>query len=40
MTKELLRVPAKREKEIQAAKGYDLGSVLAEARALLAEEPS
>ena len=38
--RELLHLLAKGEKEIEAGKGYDLDSVLAEADALLAEEPS
>lgn len=38
--RELLRLLAKGEKEIEAGKGYDLDSVLAEADALLSEEPS
>ena len=38
--RELLRLLAKGEKEIEAAEGHDLDSVLAEADALLAEEPS
>ena len=38
--RELLRLLAKGEKEIEAGKGYDLDSVLAEADALLAEERS
>ena len=38
--RELLRLLAKGEKEIEAGEGYDLNSVLAEADALLAEEPS
>jgi prevent-host-death family protein len=37
--RELLHLLAKGEKEIEAGKGYDLDSVLAEADALLAEEP-
>ena len=36
--KELLRLLARGEKEIEAGEGYDLGSILAEADALLAEE--
>jgi hypothetical protein len=36
--KELLRLLAKGEREIEAGEGYDLGSILAEADALLAEE--
>lgn len=38
--RELLRLLAKSEKEINAENGYDIDSVLAEADALLAEEPS
>ena len=38
--KELLRLLAKGEREIEAGEGYDLGSILAEADALLAEESS
>lgn len=38
--RELLHLLAKGEKEIEAGEGYDLDSVLAEADALLAEEPS
>ncbi len=38
--RELLHLLAKGEKEIEAGKGYDLDSVLAEADALLSEEPS
>jgi prevent-host-death family protein len=38
--RELLRLLAKGEKEIDAGDGYDLDSVLAEVDALLAEEPS
>jgi prevent-host-death family protein len=38
--RELLRLLAKGEKEIETGAGYDLGSVLAEADALLAEDPS
>jgi len=38
--KELLRLLAKGEKEIEAGEGHDLDSVLAEADALLAEESS
>ena len=38
--RELLRLLARGEKEIETAEGYDLDSVLAEADALLAEEPS
>jgi hypothetical protein len=34
---ELLRLLARSEKEIEAAKGYDLDAVLAEADALLEE---
>jgi prevent-host-death family protein len=37
--RELLRLLAKGEKEIDAGEGNDLDSVLAEADALLAEEP-
>jgi prevent-host-death family protein len=37
--KALLRLLAIGEKEIEAGEGHDLGSVLAEADALLAEEP-
>ena len=37
--RELLRLLAKGEKEIDAGEGHDLDSVLAEADALLAEEP-
>ncbi len=38
--RELLHLLAKGEKEIEAGKGCDLDSVLAEADALLSEEPS
>ena len=38
--RERLRLPAKGEREIEAGEGHDLDSVLAEADALLAEEPS
>jgi len=38
--RELLRLLAKGEKEMEAAEGHDLDSVLAEADALLAKEPS
>jgi prevent-host-death family protein len=38
--RELLRLLAKGEREIEAGEGQDLDSVLAEADALLAEEPS
>jgi prevent-host-death family protein len=38
--KELLRLLAKGEKEIEAGEGYDLDSLLAEADSLLAQEPS
>ena len=38
--RELLHLLAKGEKEIEADEGYDLDSVLAEADALLAAEPS
>ena len=38
--KELLRLLAKGDKEIEIGEGYDLDAVLAEADALLAEEPS
>lgn len=38
--RELLRLLAKGEREIEAGEGHDLYSVLAEADALLAEEPS
>jgi prevent-host-death family protein len=37
--RELLRLLAKGEKQIEAGEGHDLDSVLAEADALLAEEP-
>lgn len=38
--KELLYLLAKGEKEIEIGQGYDLDTVLAEADALLAKEPS
>lgn len=38
--RELLRLLARGEKEIETDKGHDLDSVLAEADALLAEEPT
>ena len=38
--RELLRLLAKGEREIEAGEGHDLDSVLAVADALLAEEPS
>jgi len=38
--KELLRLLAKGEKEIETGLGYDLDTVLAEADVLLSEEPS
>lgn len=38
--RELLRLLARGEREIEAGEGHDLDSVLAEADALLAEEPS
>ncbi len=38
--KELLRLLAKGEKEIEIGQGYDLDAVLAEADAFLSEEPS
>ena len=38
--KEILRLLAKGDKEIEAGKGYDLDSVLAEADILLAGDPS
>jgi prevent-host-death family protein len=38
--RELLRLLAKGEREIEAGDGHDLDSVLDEADALLAEEPS
>ena len=38
--KEILRLLAKGDREIEAGKGYDLDSVLAEADSLLAKEPS
>ncbi len=37
--KEILRLLARGEKEIAAGKGFDLKTVMAEAKALLAEEP-
>jgi prevent-host-death family protein len=37
--RELLRLLAKGEKEIEAGKGHNLDSILAEADALLADEP-
>jgi len=37
--KELLRLLAKGEKEIEIGRGYDLDAVLAEADALLSEAP-
>ncbi|MFZ0932540.1 MAG: type II toxin-antitoxin system Phd/YefM family antitoxin [Syntrophobacteraceae bacterium] len=37
---ELLRLLAKGEKEIEAGEGYELDSILAEADALIAENPS
>jgi hypothetical protein len=37
--KELLRLLATGEREIEAGEGYDLDAVLAEADALLAEKP-
>lgn len=37
---EILRLLAKGEKEIEAGEGYDLNSILAEADALLSEDPS
>ena len=37
--KELLRLLARGEREINAGQGYDLEAVLAEADVLLAEEP-
>jgi prevent-host-death family protein len=37
--KEILRLLAKGDREIEAGEGYDLDSVLAEADALLAKEP-
>jgi prevent-host-death family protein len=37
---EILRLLAKGDREIEAGKGYDLDSVLAEADSLLAKEPS
>jgi len=38
--KELLRLLAKGEKEIESGQGYDLDTVLAEAGVLLSKEPS
>jgi len=38
--KELLRILAKGDREIESGEGYDLDTVLAEANSLLAEEPS
>jgi prevent-host-death family protein len=38
--KELLRLLAKGDREIEIGEGYDLDAVLAEADTLLAEEPS
>jgi hypothetical protein len=38
--RELLRLLVKGEREIETGEGHDLDSVLAEADALLAEEPS
>ncbi len=38
--RELLRLLARGEKEIETGEGHDLDSVLAEADALLAEEPT
>ncbi|MGA2403617.1 MAG: type II toxin-antitoxin system Phd/YefM family antitoxin, partial [Syntrophobacteraceae bacterium] len=38
--RELLHLLAKGEKEIEAGEGYELDSVLAEADALIAENPS
>ena len=38
--KEILRLLAKGDREIEAGEGYDLDSVLAEADSLLAKEPS
>jgi PHD/YefM family antitoxin component YafN of YafNO toxin-antitoxin module len=38
--RELLRILAEGEKGIEAGEGFDLDSVLAEADALLADEPS
>ena len=38
--KELLRLLAKGEREIEAGEGYDLDSILADADALLADESS
>ncbi|MCF8111137.1 MAG: type II toxin-antitoxin system Phd/YefM family antitoxin [Desulfobacteraceae bacterium] len=38
--KEILRLLAKGDREIEAGEGYDLDSVLAEADSLLARDPS
>jgi prevent-host-death family protein len=38
--KELLRILAKGDREIESGEGYDLDTVLAEADSLLAKEPS
>jgi len=38
--KEILRLLAKGEKDIETGKGYDLDSVLSEADVLLSQEPS
>ena len=38
--KEILRLLAKGDKEIEIGKGYDLDSVLAEADLILSQEPS
>ena len=38
--KEILRLLAKGDREIEAGEGYDLNSVLAEADSLLAKDPS
>jgi hypothetical protein len=38
--KELLRLLAKGDREIETCKGYNLNTVLTEADALLTEEPS
>jgi len=38
--KEILRLLAKGDREIEEGKGYDLDSVIAEADSLLAKEPS
>ncbi len=38
--KELLRLLAKGEREIETGQGYDLDTVLAEADAILSEKPS